>query len=198
MNFLAHVYLSENNPKIIIGNFIADHVIGNKYNHFDAEIQQGIKLHRHIDTFTDAHPIVRKSKRRLHERYGHFDGIIIDLFYDYFLAKNWNDYSEIPLKLYSQGIYTLLQNNLDILPSKTKKILPYLIEYDWLFNYQFFDGMEKVLIGMNKRTKGRSKMNEAITDLKNLEKEFEADFTSFFKDLRIFSAQKLKEIQQNK
>jgi len=182
----------------MLGNFFADHVVGNKFSHFEDEIQQGIVLHRHIDTFTDAHPIVRKSKRRLHERYGHFDGIIIDLFYDYFLAKNWNDYSEIPLDIYANNVYSLLENNFKILPEKTKKLLPYLMEYNWLYNYQFFEGMEKVLIGMNKRTKGRSKMNEAIEDLKMLEKEFEEDFTLFFKDLRIFSAQKLKEIQKNK
>jgi len=197
MNFLAHLYLSENNTNILIGNFIADHIRGNKFNHFHPEIQQGILLHREIDTFTDAHPIVRKSKRRLHERYGHFDGVIIDLFYDYFLAKNWNDYSEIPLDIYAKSVYTLLEKNRFILPEKTLKLLPYLVEYNWLYNYQFLDGMEKVLNGMNKRTKGRSKMDLAIEDLKTLENDFEEDFTSFFKELRIFSNQKRIEIQHS-
>ena len=81
MNFLAHLYLSKNHTNILIGNFIADSIRGNQFTHLHPEIQQGIVLHRHIDTYTDAHPIVRKSKRRLHERYGHYDGVIIDLFY---------------------------------------------------------------------------------------------------------------------
>ena len=86
MNFLAHLYLSENNTNIMIGNFIADHIKGNNYDGFSEEIQQGVFLHREIDTFTDAHEVVRKSKRRLHERYRHYDGVIIDIFYDYFHA----------------------------------------------------------------------------------------------------------------
>ena len=72
MNFLAHLYLSESNPNIMIGNFIADHIKGNQFTHLSSEIQQGIKLHREIDTFTDAHKITRISKRRLHKRYGLF------------------------------------------------------------------------------------------------------------------------------
>jgi len=195
LNFLAHLYLSENNTNIMIGNFIADHIERNKFDHFHTEIQQGILLHREIDTFTDAHKIVRKSKRRLHKRYGHYDGVIIDLFYDYFLAKNWREYSSIPLDVYANGVYTLLQNNFEILPKKTQQILPFLIDYNWLYNYQFLDGMEKVLKGMNKRTQGRSKMDLAIEDLKILEKDFEADFTLFFKDLCLFSSQKRKEKQ---
>jgi len=197
MNFLAHLYLSENNTNIMIGNFIADGIRGNKYKHYHQEIQQGILLHRQIDTYTDAHPVVRKSKRRLHDRYGHYDGVIIDLFYDHYLAKNWNTYSTIPLGVYTQSVYKLLQENFDILPDKTKKLLPYLIQYDWLYSYQFFDGMKAVLEGMNRRTQLKSNMNLAIEDLKNLHKEFESDFTIFFKDLCIFSDRKLKEIQES-
>ena len=84
MNFLAHLYLSQNNSNILIGNFIADHIRGNNFSHLSKEIQQGIILHREIDTFTDAHKVVRKSKRRLHERYRHYDGVIIDIFFDHY------------------------------------------------------------------------------------------------------------------
>lgn len=197
MNFLAHLFLSENNTNILIGNFIADGIIGNRFNHLPKEIQHGILLHREIDTFTDHHEIVRKSKRRLHDRYGHYKGVVIDLFYDHFLALNWSNYSEIPLDVYVNSVYNLLKNNDDLLPEKTKNLLPYLIEYNWLYNYQFFDGMEAILTGMNKRTQLKSNMNLAIEDLKNLHQEFEEDFTHFFKDLRIFSTRKLKEIKES-
>ena len=195
MNFLAHLYLSKNDTNIMIGNFIADHIKGNKYQGFSKEIQQGIFLHREIDTFTDAHAIVRKSKRRLHERYRHYDGVIIDIFYDYFLAKNWSQYSVIPLDVYTDSINKLFNEISAELPVKSQNFIKYMIEYNILFNYQFKDGIERVLKGMNSRTKGKSKMDLAIEDLRNLESEFEEDFTFFFKDLITNTNQKLNEIK---
>lgn len=195
MNFLAHLFLSENNTNIMIGNFIADHIKGNQFSHFDEEIQQGILLHREIDTFTDAHPIVRKSKRRLHKRYGHYGGVIIDIFYDYFLAKNWIQYSEIPLALFTSAIYKLFQNKSSELPVKSQNFINYMIEYNILYNYQFKNGIAKVLSGMNQRTKGKSQMNLAIEDLELLQSELEDDFTLFFRDLQAFTKTKLKEIK---
>ena len=194
MNFLAHLYLSKNDTNIMIGNFIADHIRGNNYEGFSKEIQQGIFLHREIDTFTDAHAIVRKSKRRLHERYRHYDGVIIDIFYDYFLAKNWSEYSAIPLDVYTDSINQLFNEISAELPVKSQNFIKYMIEYNILFNYQFKDGIERVLKGMNSRTKGKSKMDLAIEDLRNLEVEFEEDFTLFFKDLIANTNQKLNEI----
>ena len=194
MNFLAHLYLSENNTNIMIGNFIADHIKGNNYDGFSEEIQQGVFLHREIDTFTDAHEVVRKSKRRLHERYRHYDGVIIDIFYDYFLAKNWADYSVIPLDIYTDSINKFFYEISPELPLKTQNFIKYMIQYNILFNYQFKDGIERVLNGMNTRTKGKSQMNLAIEDLTILHQEFEDDFTIFFKDLQNFTVQKLQEI----
>jgi acyl carrier protein phosphodiesterase len=194
LNFLAHLYLSKNNINLMIGNFIADHIRGNNYESFSKEIQQGIFLHREIDTFTDAHKVVRKSKRRLHARYRHYDGVIIDIFYDYFLAKNWADYSEIPLDVYTNSIYSLFDKIKLNLPAKSQQFIKYMIEYNILFNYKYKDGIEKVLNGMNHRTKGKSQMNLAIEDLRNLEVELEEDFTLFFKDLIAHVNQKTKEL----
>lgn len=191
MNFLAHLFLSENNTNIILGNFIADHIKGNKYLQYPLEIQKGIILHRKIDSFTDLHPIVKQSKRRLNKKYGHYKGIIIDIFYDYFLAKNWGNFSQIPLDIYSKNIYKLLMNNFDILPEKTKQMLPFMIKNDWLYNYQFLEGIQKVLNGMNQRTGGKSQMHLAINDLKELESVLNNDFMLFFKELRFFSDEQL-------
>jgi len=194
MNFLAHLYLSQNNTNILIGNFIADHIRGNNFLMFSKEIQQGIFLHREIDTFTDAHEIVRKSKRRLHKRYRHYNGVIIDILYDHFLAKNWTNYSAIPLDIYTQGVYNLFTKKATELPVKSQQFITYMIEYDILYNYQFEDGIERVLKGMNNRTKGKSQMDLAIEDLKELSPELENDFTLFFEDLQEFTNQKLKKL----
>lgn len=194
MNFLAHLYLSQNDTNIMIGNFIADHIRGNNYEGFSKEIQQGIFLHREIDTFTDAHKIVRKSKRRLHKRYRHYDGVIIDIFYDYFLAKNWADYSDVSLDVYTKSVYKLFSKISDDLPVKSQNFIKYMIEYNILFNYQYKDGIAKVLNGMNTRTKGKSQMNLAIEDLRLLEDELQEDFTLFFKDLIEHTNKKFKEL----
>ena len=190
MNFLAHLYLSKDNKNILIGNFIADAVKGNKHANYPKEIQAGILLHREIDTFTDNHPIVRKSKRRLHERYNHYDGVIIDILYDHFLAKNWQQYSDTPLNIYAENVYSLLQSVIETLPPKIQQTLPYMIEYNWLVAYASTEGIERVLQGMNKRTKGISKMDLAIEDLNKYYKELELDFTTFFKDLIDFTNKK--------
>ena len=179
----------------MIGNFIADHIRGNNYKEYSREIQQGIFLHREIDSFTDAHEVVRKSKRRLHERYRHYDGVIIDIFYDFFLAKNWANYSAIPLDIYTQSVYHLFDEAAPKLPLMSQQFIKYMIEYNILFNYQFEEGIAKVLNGMNKRTEGKSQMNLAIEDLKNLELDLESDFIIFFKDLIEFTNQKIKEIK---
>lgn len=179
----------------MIGNFIADSIRGNQFTHLHPEIQQGIRLHREIDTFTDAHEIVRKSKRRLHKRYGLYAGVVIDIFYDHYLAKNWDKYSAMPLDIYVNSVYDLLQDNFDMLPEKTQHMLPYMMEYNWLYNYQYQEGIERVMNGMNRRTKNRAQMNLAIEDLRILNSEFQQDFELFFEDLRTFSHQKLTEIQ---
>ncbi|NCT09379.1 MAG: DUF479 domain-containing protein [Flavobacteriia bacterium] len=168
----------------MIGNFIADHVTGNQFGHYQEGIQQGIFLHREIDTFTDAHEIVRKSKRRLHERYRHYDGVIIDIFYDYFLARNWSKYSKTPLEIFANSVYDLLIENFKILPLKSQHFTKYMIENNLLYNYQFEDGIEMVLKGMNHRTKGKSQMDLAIEDLKLFQEDFENDFFIFFDVLR--------------
>ena len=192
MNFLAHIYLSDENEQIKIGNFIADSIIGNKYSHLPKEIQKGIILHREIDSFTDANLIVRKSKRRLHERYRHYDGVIIDILYDHFLAKNWIKYSNIPLKEYTENFYESLHANYELLPDKIKSLMPYMIQDNWLLNYGNFEGIESVLQGMNRRTKNKSQMHLAIEDLKLYYDDLGADFQLFFNELIQFTSEKLK------
>ena len=190
MNFLAHIYLSFGDEEITIGNFIADSIRGNKFKHLPARVQKGIKLHRHIDTFTDAHPTVRKSTKRLHENYGHYSGIIVDIFYDHYLAKNWKTYSETPLDVFVNNFYDLLEDNYEILPIGVQRMMPYMISDNWIFNYSKMDGIARVLNGMNRRTKNKSKMNFAILDLETHYDKFEKEFTSFFEELTAFSKQK--------
>ncbi|SDH92122.1 acyl carrier protein phosphodiesterase [Winogradskyella thalassocola] len=196
MNFLAHIYLSGDNEHIAIGNFVADGVRGNKYKLYPKDIQIGIQLHRNIDTFTDAHPLFRQCTKRLHKGYGHYSGVIVDIFFDHFLAKNWKAYSDIPLDIYIADFYKTLTKNITILPPRFKRITPIMIEGNWLLSYATVEGIQIVLNGMNHRTKGLSKMNEATKELQEHYEEFESDFILFFEDLRAFSITKRIEIEK--
>ena len=196
MNYLAHIALSGDSELIKIGNFIADGVKGKKYELFPEDIQKGILLHRQIDWFTDNNEVVRKSKRRLNKQYGHYKGVIIDILYDHFLAKNWKLYFHTPLQVFTHAFYKILEDNIDVLPERAKYATSYMIKDDWLTNYAKIEGIEKVLIGMNNRTEGRSKMNLAIKDLKDHYNDFDQDFRIFFEKLRTFSAEKLLEIHK--
>lgn len=192
MNFLAHIYLANSDKEIIIGNFIADTLKGNKIDHFSEGIQFGIKMHRAIDTFTDAHPIFRQSKRRLDPKYRLYKGVAIDLIYDHFLAKNWHLYSNIPLYNFTQGVYQLFYDNFEVLPERAQKMLPYMQQQNWLYKYRTQQGIGEILHDMNIRTRGLSKMNEAIVDLKENYITFEEDFTTFFNEIQIYSTQYLQ------
>lgn len=194
MNFLAHIYLSGEDKDIIIGNFIADGIKGKKYIKYPPGIQKGILLHRAIDSFTDAHPIVRLSTKRLHKNYGHYSGIIVDILYDHFLAKNWSDYSSTPLDQFVENFYELLKDNFDLLPMRIQKMMPYMIADNWLLSYATVPGISKILYQMNYRTKNKSKMNLAVSELEEFYTEFETEFSDFFEELMAFSHQKLKEL----
>ncbi|MCH4553354.1 acyl carrier protein phosphodiesterase [Aestuariibaculum lutulentum] len=193
MNYLAHIYLSGENELVTIGNFIADGIKGKAYKNYDTDIQIGILLHRNIDTFTDAHQVVRQSTKRLHEKYGHYSGIIVDILYDHFLAKNWQQYHHSSLKVYAENFYDTLKNHYDLLPLRIQNMMPYMMTDNWLLSYASIDGISRVLDGMNRRTKHRSSMNEAVNELEEFYDEFENEFLEFFDELMLFSKQKLKE-----
>jgi acyl carrier protein phosphodiesterase len=191
MNFLAHIYLSGDNDLIKIGNFMADGIRGKHFESYPLEIQKGIILHRAIDTFTDAHPIFRQSTKKLHEKYHHYAGVIVDVFYDHFLAKNWNTYSDEKLEEFVERFYQSLHNNPDILSDRTKGMMPYMIEYNWLVSYQTVEGINRILTQMDHRTKNESKMRFATTELSEFYSEFETEFSEFFKELILFSNEKI-------
>jgi acyl carrier protein phosphodiesterase len=195
MNFLAHIYLSGENDLLKIGNFMADSIRGNQYLTYPNEIQKGVLLHRHIDSFTDFHPIYRKSKHRLHEKYGHYSGVIMDIMYDHFLAKNWNKFSEITLEKYAASFYDLLQKKENLLTERTKNMIPYMIAQNWLVSYASLEGLETILFQMDYRTKNRVNMPEAMKELKQFETEFESEFFAFFDELQLSCQQKLIELE---
>ncbi len=173
---------------------MADGIRGKHYEYLPAEVQKGIVLHRAIDTYTDAHPIFRQSTKRLHERYHHYAGVIVDVFYDHFLAKNWATYSNEKLEDFVERFYQSLETHRDILTEKTLQLKPYMIQYNWLVNYQHKKGIARILTQMDHRTKDVSQMQFAIEELEKYYDDFETEFTVFFEDLIAHVQQKKTEL----
>lgn len=191
MNFLAHIYLSGDNDLVKIGNFMADGIRGKQFEKYPLKIQKGIILHRAIDTFTDAHPVFRQSTKRLHPNYHHYAGVIVDVFYDFFLAKNWNKYSDEKLEDFAARFYQSLSDNKSVLSERTLMLMPYMIEQNWLVSYQTVEGINRILTQMDRRTKNLSKMRFATNELSEFYSEFENEFTKFFEELITYSNTKI-------
>lgn len=187
MNYLAHIYLSGEDEQLKIGNFIADSVKGRNFLKFPEGIQKGIIFHRAIDTYTDSHPVVRKSVHRLFPFYSHYSAVIVDILYDHFLAANWHQFSSIPLGLYVSDFYELLKKNLEVLPENIQKFYPYMVKDNWLLNYATIEGIGKILSQMNHRTNNKSKMNLAVKELELFYPQFKEEFFEFFRDLENFA-----------
>jgi len=184
MNFLSHLYLSGNSEGLLIGNFIADSVKGSEFNEFSDEIKKGIILHRKIDTYTDAHPIVELSKERLRKNYKKYASVIVDIYYDHYLAINWQEYSTESLRDYTKRVYRIINQNIHILPQKSALFNQYMIKYDILNAYIKTEGIEQVLKGMSQRASFKSNMEYAINDLLEHYELFQEEFRLFFPELK--------------
>lgn len=186
MNYLAHVYLSGSDKDLIIGNFIADHVKGKAYLDYPETIQKGILLHRKIDDFTDHHPLFKKNVTLLFPQFRHYSRVIVDMFFDHFLAAQWELYHPDPLEDFSRQFYLLMQEYSGSLPDKTKKILPILSKYNWFVAYQSLEGLEDILFQMSQRTRFPSNMSLAVLNLEKNYSNIALDFKVFFNELEDF------------
>ena len=195
MNFLAHAYLSFGQEEVLIGNFAADFVKGKEIFQYKGGILSGILLHREIDSFTDSHPLVRAGQSYLRPRFRHYSSVITDIFFDYFLAKNWERYSSLPLEAFVNQTYQSIEKHLDILPTRFQEMFYWMKSQNWLLNYRKLEGIQRTLTGLSRRASFDSKMNEAPEVLLEKEKEFELIFFAFFRDLETFAFGKLKELE---
>jgi len=183
MNFLAHQYLSGASEKVKIGNFIGDYIKGKKYQNFHPEIQKGILLHRNIDHFTDHHPFFLHSSNRLKKGYQRYSGVVVDVIYDHFLAKNWNKYHTQVISKFVTNTHEILVRNYLILPHKVKLFLPFIIQSRRLESYSTLEGLQTALEIMSRRTSLPNQTDYAIKTLMNEYDDFENEFDNFMNDL---------------
>ncbi len=194
MNFLAHLTLSNNDDDILIGNFIADSTRSAEYHRYKKQVVYGIELHHKIDAYTDSHPVVEESKERLRPRHGKYAGVIVDIFYDHYLARDYHRYGEYPLADFAQRCYSLFERRFSELTQGTQRMLPFMKRGNWLVNYGTEAGMRKVFSGMSHRASFNNHMNTAVDDLVAFYADFKKDFEAFYPQLEDYVQQEIQEL----
>ena len=197
MNFLAHLFLSgvpgsATYADVLMGNFMADSVPGRQLENYSPAVQVGIRLHRSIDSFTDQHAVVRRGTQRLRTAgYGKYAGVISDMFLDYFLARDFADFSAEKLPDFAHRVYGLLRSRKTEMPPRVQQMLSCMVQHDWLVSYAETEGIGRALGGLSRRASAGSGMETAATELLANYEAYEADFRAFFPQLRDYAAAEL-------
>lgn len=193
MNYLAHAYLSFNHPAILVGNMISDFVKGSSKNSFTLKIQQGISLHRSIDYFTDNHSSTKKAKQFFKPSVGLYAGAFVDVVYDHFLAIDQAQFlSAQSLQSFATNVYHVLQQHQTHLPEKFVTLLPFMMQQNWLYNYQFNWGIEKSFQGIVRRAKYLSTSQEAYKAFEEKYTTLQQCYQLFFTDVKNFAWQQFQ------
>ena len=187
MNFLAHLFLSGDTPGLLVGNLMGDFVKGKLDGRFPPGVERGILLHREIDSFAGQNLHFLRSKRRLDQSFGLYRGVLVDLFYDHFLAAHWEDYADVPLSFFISDAWRILCEHKEFLPDRLQRIVPFLFK-DWLSSYSDIRGIAAVLHRMSRfRLKRANRLREGAEALNKHYGGLYADFREFFPELIAFS-----------
>lgn len=187
MNFLAHAYLAGSSDHAILGSLMGDFVKGPLGGRYGPEITHALALHRRIDAYTDAHHLVRESRHRVSSARRRFAGILVDLFYDHFLARHWNEYTDVPLRRFTARIYSVLREHQALLPERLRNIAPGMAAADWLASYRHIEAISLALDRMGGRLKRGNALLGSAEELLVHYEAFEADFHAFFPDVVRFA-----------
>ncbi len=184
MNFLAHQYLSFGSPPVMAGNFMADSIRGALSVHLPAEVLLGIQVHRFIDTFTDTHPVVLSSRSLLYIHFSKYASVVQDVFYDHFLAIDWEVYHHEALETFTSRVYTSLSHYQPIMNERARRTLYYMSKHGWLEGYQAREGVHMALSGLASRAKFVSNMDNSLPALDANFDALKAAFDAFFPELK--------------
>ena len=178
MNTLAHLYLSGNDPELILGNFIGDSVRGGEFSQLDERVQEGVRLHRKIDRFTDQHPIFRQICSLMRADFGRYCTVVADVFLDHFLARDWERFED-----YTRWIHQILAERIDTCPERSRRYFEYLSTTDTLLHNRSTAGISRTLLQMAKRARFNSGMENAGAVLRRQYPQLKEGFESFFPEL---------------
>jgi acyl carrier protein phosphodiesterase len=198
MNYLAHLYVAEDSGAGLVGNLMGDFVKGRPEGlDYPAAIRRGILLHRRVDSFTDRHPVFRQSRGRLSPPFRRFGGIIIDLAYDHFLARDWALFADEPLPQFAQRTYRALRRHHHRLLPRLQYVAPLMAEQDWLTAYRHLHAVERSLAGIARRLSRPTPLADAGTELRRHYEALEADFHAFMPALVSFAEGERERLQRD-
>lgn len=195
MNYLAHAYLSFGQPEILVGNMISDYIKGKKQFEYPLHIQNGIKLHRAIDQFTDTHAATQELKSFFRPQYRLYSGAFADVVYDHFLANDNKEFnSETELKHFADVTYQVLETKTEFFPEFFQKMFPYMKEYDWLYNYRHKWAIEKSFGGLVRRAAYLTESKIAFEIFNEHYDAMQICYTDFFPSLKKYAEHQLSEL----
>ncbi|MGE8335660.1 ACP phosphodiesterase [Pseudomonas laurylsulfatiphila] len=186
MNYLAHLHLGGQRPGQLLGSLYGDFVKGRLQGQFAPDIEGAIQLHRSIDVFTDRHPLVDVALSRFSLTRRRYAGIVLDVFFDHCLARDWRLYADRPLELFTSDVYRVLSSERQ-LPERLAKIAPHMVANDWLGSYQEFEVLEQVLRGISRRLTRPEELAAAMQELRQLYEPLSEDFRLFYPQLQDFA-----------
>lgn len=187
MNFLFHMYLSGDDHELLVGNFMGDFVKGSLGDDYPPRIRQGLMLHRKIDSFAQRDADFQTSRLRLSSDFGLYRGVLVDLFYDHFLAKEWDSWSDAPFQEYISWARSAVEKHLAIMPKKLQEIVPVIFN-ELLPSYKRIAGTEAALNRMSRRVKRSNPLAEGGAELTRHYGELKADFERFTPTAQRFAA----------
>ncbi|MBB4818842.1 acyl carrier protein phosphodiesterase [Pseudomonas alcaligenes] len=186
MNYLAHLHLGGDQPAQLLGSLYGDFVKGPLDGRWPADIEAGIRLHRRIDVFTDAHPLTAEAKALFPASRRRVASILLDLFFDHCLARDWRRYAEVPLPAFTGQVYRVLAEE-PALPERLAFIAPRMAAQDWLGSYQDFAIIEQVLVGMSRRFSRPGLLDGAYEEIEQLYQPLSETFRRFYPELQGFA-----------
>ena len=184
MNFLAHCLLSCDDEWVLVGNFVADFIRNREVADFSPAVQAGILLHRRIDQYTDAHPVVRRSTERVRAAHRKYAPVVVDIYYDHLLATQWSAYHGVPLAEFAMRQYQVLEQHLDLMPERLRARLPGMIAGDWLVQYGQLDGLAYTFERLRTRLSRPEQLDGVMTTLAREHEGLLADFEQFFPEIQ--------------
>ncbi|MGZ0784925.1 ACP phosphodiesterase [Pseudomonas sp. TKO26] len=191
MNYLAHLHLGGQRPGQLLGSLYGDFVKGRLQGQFAPEVEAAIQLHRRIDTYTDSHPLVSAALSRFSLTRRRYAGIVIDVFFDHCLARDWAEYADRPLQQFTADVYRVLAAEPQ-LPGRLAQIAPYMAADDWLGSYRDFQVLEQVLRGIARRLSQPEELTAAMGELERLYRPLSEDFRDFYPQLQSFAVQHIQ------
>ncbi|MEY2117066.1 ACP phosphodiesterase [Rhodanobacter sp. FW106-PBR-R2A-1-13] len=188
MNHLAHALLAGDDEALRLGGLLGDFVHGPaNAAPLPPRVIVGIRLHRAIDVYTDAHPEVLAARTLLPAPYRRYAGILLDMWFDHCLARDFPQWSAQPLAEYSAALRALLWRQDALLPPALRRFRGYMETHGLPATYTDDAVLGEALGGIGQRLRRANPLASALPVLQQREAQLQQRFEAFFPELREFA-----------